>query len=402
MSSAPATGGGRNDAVLVDVVRTPSGKGKPGGSLSSLHPVDLMAGTIRDLLDRTGIDPGTVEDVIVGVLSQAGRQAVNVGRNAALAAGLPETVPGTTVDRQCGSALQAVQFAVSGVVAGFYDVVLAGGVEMMSHNPINHAWMGEDPWGDQIARRYPGGLVGQGLSAELVSARYGYGREQLDEFAVLSHQRAAAARDAGVFDTEISPVQTPQGELTQDETIRPHTGVADLARLSPVFRSEEAARRVPEAGWVVTAGNSSPLTDGASVALIMSAARAAQLGLRPRARFVAGAIVGSDPVEMLTGVVPATQRVLERGGLTLDDIDAYEVNEAFAPVPLYWRDTLHADPERLNPYGGAIALGHALGSSGTRLLATLLNRLERTGGRYGLETLCEGQGMANAMVIERL
>lgn len=391
-----------NEAVLVDVVRTPSGKGKPGGGLSSLHPVDLLAGAISELVTRTGVDPGAIEDVIVGVLSQAGRQAINVGRNAALAAGLPETVPGTTVDRQCGSALQATQFAVSGVVAGFYDVVLAGGVEMMSHNPINYAFMGEDPWGERIARRYPGGLVGQGLSAELVAARYGYGRDSLDEFAALSHQRATTARDAGVFGTEIVPVPTPQGDLKHDETIRPGTGLADLARLPAVFRSDEAARRIPEATWVVTAGNSSPLTDGASVALVMSAARAAQLGLRPRARFVAGAVVGSDPVEMLTGVVPATQRVLERAGLALDDVDAYEVNEAFAPVPLLWRDQLHADPERLNPYGGAIALGHALGSSGTRLLATLVNRLERTGGRYGLETLCEGQGMANAMIIERL
>ncbi|TKV57106.1 thiolase family protein [Nakamurella flava] len=391
-----------NEAVLVDVVRTPSGKGKPGGGLSALHPVDLLAGAIGELVTRTGIDPGAIEDVIVGVLSQAGRQAVNVGRNAALAAGLPETVPGTTVDRQCGSALQATQFAVSGVMAGFYDIVLAGGVEMMSHNPINHAFMGQDPWGERIARRYPGGLIGQGLSAELVAARYGYAREELDSFAALSHQRATTARDTGVFDVEIVPVGTPRGELRDDETIRSGTGLADLARLPAVFRSDEAARRIPEATWVVTAGNSSPLTDGASVALIMSASRAAQLGLRPRARFVAGAVVGSDPVEMLTGVVPATQRVLDRAGLTLADVDAYEVNEAFAPVPLYWRDQLHADPERLNPYGGAIALGHALGSSGTRLLATLLNRLERTGGRYGLETLCEGQGMANAIVIERL
>lgn len=391
-----------NDAVLIDVIRTPSGKGKPGGQLSSLHPVDLLAGTIRDLVTRTGIEPGLIEDVIVGVLSQAGRQAINVGRNAALAAGLPETVPGTTVDRQCGSSLQATQFAVSGVISGFYDIVLAGGVEMMSHNPINYAFMGETPWGTGISDRYPGGLIGQGWSAELVSSRYGYGRDELDAFALLSHQRAAAARDAGVFDSEISPVAVPGAELSTDETIRPQTSVASLAKLAPVFRTEQAEKRFPEANWVVTAGNSSPLTDGASVALIMSATRAAQLGLRPRARFVAGAVVGSDPIEMLTGVVPATQRVLDRGGLTIDDLDAYEVNEAFAPVPLLWRDSLHADPAKLNPYGGAIALGHALGSSGTRLLATLLTRLEQEGGRYGLETLCEGQGMANAMIIERL
>lgn len=390
------------DAVLVDIVRTPSGKGKIGGQLSSLHPVDLLAGTIQHLMARTGIDPGLIEDVIVGVLSQAGRQAINVGRNAALAAGLPETVPGTTVDRQCGSGLQATQFAVSGVISGFYDVVLAGGVEMMSHNPINHAFMGENPWGTKILDRYPGGLVGQGISAELVSARYGYDRDHLDAFALTSHQRAGQAQEAGVFDSEISPVALADGELRSDETIRPQTSLASLATLPPVFRTDRAAERFPEAKWVVTAGNSSPLTDGASVALIMSDTRAARLGLRPRARFVAGAVVGSDPIEMLTGVVPASQRALARGGLTIGDLDAYEVNEAFAPVPLLWQDSLHADPAKLNPYGGAIALGHALGSSGTRLLATLLTRLERSGGRYGLETLCEGQGMANAMIIERL
>lgn len=390
------------EAVLVDIVRTPSGKGKPGGQLSSVHPVDLLAGTIRDLMERTGIDPALVEDVIIGALSQAGKQAINVARNAVLAAGLPENIPGTTVDRQCGSSLQAAQFAVNGVISGFYDVVLAGGVEMMSNNPINYAFMGEDPWGNGIRERYEGGLIGQGISAELVSARYGYNRDALDEFALLSHQRAAAASDAGVFDAEISPVLLPTGKVLQDETIRPQTTLVSLARLPPVFRTDRGAERFPEANWVITPGNSSPLTDGASIALIMSAARAAELGLRPRARFVAGAVVGSDPIEMLTGVIPASRKVLQRSGLTIEELDAYEVNEAFAPVPLLWRDTLRADPAKLNPYGGAIALGHALGSSGTRLLGTLLNRLERTGGRYGLETICEGQGMANAMIIERL
>ena len=390
------------EAVLVDIVRTPSGKGKPGGQLSSLHPVDLLAGTIRDLLSRTGLDPALVEDVIIGSLSQAGKQAINIARNAVLAAGLPETIPGTTVDRQCGSSLQAAQFAVNGVISGFYDVVLAGGVEMMSNNPINYAFMGEDPWGKGIHERYDGGLIGQGISAELVSARHGYDREALDEFALLSHQRATAASEAGIFEPEISPVVLPTTKVMHDETIRPQTTLESLTRLPSVFRTEQAAQRFPEAGWVITPGNSSPLTDGASIALIMSGTRAAELGLRPRARFVAGAVVGSDPIEMLTGVIPASAKVLQRSGLSIDQLDSYEVNEAFAPVPLLWRDTLRADPDKLNPYGGAIALGHALGSSGTRLLGTLLNRLERTGGRYGLETICEGQGMANAMVIERL
>jgi len=390
------------EAVLVDIVRTPSGKGKSGGQLSAVHPVDLLAGTIQDLLSRSGIDPILIEDVIVGALSQSGKQSINIARNAVLAARLPETIPGTTVDRQCGSSLQAAQFAVNGVRSGFYDVVLAGGVEMMSNNPINYAFMGEDPWGTGIRERYEGGLIGQGISAELVSARYGYDRRALDEFALASHQRAAAANESGIFASEISPVTLSTGRVLLDETIRPQTTIESLGRLPSVFRTDQAAERFPEAGWVITPGNSSPLTDGASIALIMSANRAAELGLRPRARFVAGAVVGSDPIEMLTGVIPASEKVLERSGLTIDDLDAYEINEAFAPVPMLWRDKLHADPEKLNPYGGAIALGHALGSSGTRLLATLLNRLERTGGRYGLEAICEGQGMANAMVIERL
>ena len=390
------------DAVLVDIVRTPSGKGKQGGQLSSVHPVDLLAGTIRDLLGRNDIDPAVIDDVIVGALSQAGRQSINIARNAVLAAGLPDTVPGTTVDRQCGSSLQAAQFAVNGVISGFYDVVMAGGVEMMSSNPINYAFHGEDPWGESIRERYRGGLVGQGISAELVSARYGYDRDALDAFALLSHRRAAAASDDGIFDTEISPVILPSTKAVNDETVRPQTTLESLGRLAPVFRTDQAAERFPEARWVITAGNSSPLTDGASIALIMSATRADELGVRPRARFVGGAVVGSDPIEMLTGVIPASRKVLRRSGLTIDQMDSYEVNEAFAPVPLLWRDAMHADMEKLNPYGGAIALGHALGSSGTRLLATLLNRLERTGGRYGLETICEGQGMANAMIIERL
>lgn len=391
------------EAVLVDIIRTPSGRGKSGGQLSALHPVDLLAGTIRGLLDRSSIDSVLIEDVIIGALSQSGRQSVNIGRNAALAAGLPETVPGTTVDRQCGSSLQATQFAVNGILSGFYDVVLAGGVEMMSSNPINYATIGQDPWGSRIRRRFAGGLVGQGISAELVSARYGYKRDVLDEFALDSHRRAATASQTGVFDAEISPVPLPGGgDAVHDETIRPNSSMDHLSQLPPAFLTDEAAQRFPEAGWVITAGNSSPLTDGASIALIMSSTRANELGLRPRARFVAGAVVGSDPIEMLTGVVPATEKVLDRSGLAIEDIDAYEVNEAFAPVPLLWCDSLRADPEKLNAYGGAIALGHALGSSGTRILATLLNRLERTGGRFGLETICEGQGMANAMVIERI
>jgi acetyl-CoA acyltransferase len=388
------------DAVIVDVVRTPSGRGKPGGMLSGIHPADLLAGALRQLVERSDLDPALVDDVIGGCVSQIGEQSYNVVRTAALSAGFPEHVPGTTIDRQCGSSQQAAHFAAQGVIAGAYDVVIACGVESMSRVPLGSSTAGASPYGEGIRERYPDGLVGQGASAELIAARHGLGREALDAFAAQSHRRADAAAAAGLFERDL--VAAPGVESLVDETVRPGTDPAGLAGLKPAFHTEELAARFPEIGWRVTAGNSSPLTDGASAALIMSAERAARLGLRPRARFHSFAVTGSDPIMMLTGVVPATQRILERSGLTIEDIDAYEVNEAFASVPLYWLAQTGADPDRLNPRGGAIALGHALGSSGTRLLATLVNELEDGGGRYGLQTMCEGGGMANATIIERL
>jgi acetyl-CoA acyltransferase len=389
-------------AVIVDAVRTPAGKGKAGGALSGVHPVDLLATALAALVERNDLDPGVVDDVIAGCVSQAGEQAVNIARNAALAAGFPERVPGTTVDRQCGSSQQAAHFAAQGVIAGAYDVVVACGVESMSRAPMLSPLIGRDPYGLALAARYPGGLVAQGISAELVAARWGLSRRELDEYAVRSHRRAAEAAASGAFKSEVVPVQTGGGVVDTDETVRGGSTVEQLGGLRPSFVDEDAARRFPEIGWRVTAGNSSPLTDGASAVLIMSEARAVQLGLRPRARFHSFAVVGDDPVEMLTGVVPATAKVLDRGGLSVDDISAFEVNEAFACVPLAWQREVGVDDERLNVRGGAIALGHPLGASGTRLLTTLLGVLEDSGGRYGLQTMCEGGGMANATVIARL
>jgi acetyl-CoA acyltransferase len=386
-----------NNAVIVDVIRTASGKGKPGGALSGIHPVELLATTIRGLLQRSELDPELVDDVIAGCVSQSGEQAANVARNAALAAGLPETVPATTVDRQCGSSQQAAHFAAQGVIAGAYDVVIACGVESMSRVPMFSNFAGKDPY-QPLERRYPDGLVPQGISAELIAARWKLDRSTLDEFAAESHRRAAAATASGAFAAEILPI----GEHSVDETIRASTTVDGLAGLKPSFQDPALADRFPEIGWSITAGNSSPLTDGASAALIMSEERARTLGLTPRARFAGFAVTGSDPLLMLTGVIPATRKLLDRSGLSLDDIDAYEVNEAFAPVPLVWQQEFNADPGRLNPRGGAIALGHPLGASGTKLLTTLVNQLETTRGRYGLQTMCEGGGMANAMIIERL
>jgi acetyl-CoA acyltransferase len=380
-------------AVIVDALRTPSGRGKPGGALSHFHPVDLLATVLKELVARNDLDPALIDDVIGGCLSQVGEQSVNITRNAALAAGFPVSVPGTTIDRQCGSSQQAATFAAQGVIAGAYDIVIACGVELMSKNPIGYATLGMDPWGPMLNARYPEGLVGQGISAELIAGRWGFSREQLDEFSARSHRLAAAAD----FSSEILPI----GDLTIDETIRASTTVESLAGLKPAFYDEAMAARFPEIGWSITPGNSSPLTDGASAVLIMSEEKAALLGLTPRARFTSFAVVGSDPIEMLTGVIPATERILSRSGVGIDDIDTFEVNEAFAPVVLAWQHDLHADPDRVNPRGGAIALGHALGSSGTRLLTTMLNTLEQTGGRVGLQVMCEGAGMSNATLIER-
>ncbi|MFF7549657.1 thiolase family protein [Streptomyces canus] len=387
-----------NDAVIVDVVRTASGKGKPGGALSGHHPVDLLATVLAALVERNGLDPAQVDDVIGGCVSQVGEQAFNITRTALLAAGFPESVPATSIDRQCGSSQQAGHFAAQGVFAGVYDIVIACGVESMSRVPMGSSAVGADTSGEGLRRRYPDGLIPQGLSAELLAVRWKLEREELDAFAERSHQRAWATTEAGGFANEIVAV----GGHTADETVRATTTAEGLAGLRPAFTGVPGAERFPEIDWRITPGNSSPLTDGASAALIMSAATAERLGLRPRARYHSFAVCGSDPMLMLDGVIPATHKILERSGLSIDAIDAYEVNEAFAPVPLLWQREFDADPERLNPRGGAIALGHPLGASGTRLLSTLVNHLEATGGRYGLQTMCEGGGMANATIIERL
>ena len=381
-------------AVIVDALRTPSGRGKAGGALAAWHPVDLLATVLAELVARNDLDPGLVDDVIGGCVTQAGRQSLNATRSAVLAAGFPESVPATTVDRQCGSSQQAVAFAAQGVVAEAYEIVIACGVEMMSNTPINSARMGEDRFGSMIAARYPLGMVSQGVAAELVAKRWHLSREMLDAFAERSHRLAGAAD----FSAEMLEI----GELSTDETIRPGTTLAGLASLAPAFRDAEMQERFPSLDWRITAGNSSPLTDGASAVLMMSEERALELGLVPRARIHAMAVTGSDPIEMLTGIIPVTRKILDRTGLGIDDLDTIEVNEAFACVPLAWQHEFAADASVLNPRGGAIALGHALGSSGTRLLTTMLGQLERTGGRYGLQVMCEGGGMANATIIERL
>lgn len=393
-------------AVIVDIVRTASGKGKPGGALSTVHPVNLLSSTMQQLLARTGVDSNLIEDVIIGCVGQVGDQGVNVARSAVLAAGFAESVPATTIDRQCGSSQQAVHFAAQGVLAGAYDIVIAGGVESMSRVPMFAGMHGGDPLAP-LSVRYPEGLVNQGVSAEIIAGRWKMSRAELDDYAARSHERAAAHAASGGFDREIVPVDlvTAEGHKTQhvsDETVRASTTVEGLAGLRPSFFDDTVGQRFPEIDWSVTPGNSSPLTDGASAALIMSEERAHALGLKPRARFHTFAVTGSDPLLMLTGVIPATELALKRSGLRIDDIDAFEVNEAFAPVPLAWQREFGVDSAKLNPRGGAIALGHPLGASGTRLLATLVNHLEATGGRYGLQTMCEGGGMANATIVEVL
>jgi acetyl-CoA acyltransferase len=389
-------------AVIVDAVRSPMGQGKPGGALSSVHPVDLLAQVLTALIGRSDLDPGQVDDVLVGCVGQAGEQSATPGRMAWLAAGFPAHVPSVTIERKCGSGQQAVDFAVQGIAAGAYDIAIAAGVESMSRVPMGSARMGADPFGPQVRARY-GDLVPQGVSAELVADKFGLTREALDGYSVQSHHRAARTREAGGFDAEIVPVTLADGTVVSgDATIRPGTSAARLAELAPAFGTDELRARFPQLDWKVTAGNSSQITDGAAAVLLMSEERAGQLGLRPRARVVASAVCGDDPLLMLTGPIPATQRVLDRAGLGVEDLAAVEVNEAFAAVPLAWLGEFGADPARLNPRGGAIALGHPLGASGCRLLATLLGELDATRGRYGLQTMCEAGGMANAMIVERL
>jgi acetyl-CoA acetyltransferase family protein len=378
------------------------GRGRPGGALSGVHPVELLAQTISALLSRTGIDPARVDDVVTGCVSQAGEQSGNVGRMAWLAAGLPEQVPAVTVERKCGSSQQAVHFAAAGIMSGQYDVVVVAGVESMSRVSMGSNRLGADIHGPSVTARYAPGLVSQGVAAELVAARWKLSRDQLDEYAARSHRLAGEAADSGAFDGEIVPITLPDGSVVErDESIRRGTTTERLACLPTVFADEAVADRFPEIGWSVTAGNSSQLTDGASAILLTSERTAAQLALRPRARFRGFAVRGDDPIAMLTAPSPATRRVLERAGLTLDDVDHYEVNEAFASVPLAWLEEFDADPDRLNPRGGAIALGHPLGASGARLTTTMLCALEATSGRIGLQTMCEAGGMANALLLER-
>ncbi len=407
------------EAVVVEAIRTPVGRGKPGGALSAIHPADLLGGVLKALIERTGIDPELVDDVVTGCVSQVGEQTFNAGRNAWLGAGLPESVPATTLDRQCGSSQQAAHFAAQGVIAGAYDVAIACGVESMSRVPMGSSLAGANPFGEGMTARYAQtGLVPQGIGAEMIAARWGIERDEIDRMALASHQRAAAARDAGAFDDEIVGVRTPSGPaagaadpghdavdasgtVTRDEGIR-QTSLESLAALQPAFFTDDLAQRFPELGWVVTAGNSSQISDGAAALLVMTPEKAEELGLTPRWRFHAFALAGTDPVTMLTGPIPATQKVLSRSGLGLADIDHFEINEAFATVVAAWLRELKADPERVNPRGGAMALGHPLGGSGARLMTTMLHALEQTGGRFGLQSMCEGGGLANATVIERL
>jgi acetyl-CoA acyltransferase len=385
-------------AVIVDAVRSPFGKGRAGGALAGIHPVDLLAHVLETLLSRNGIDPGTVDDVIAGCGIPAGEQAGNIARHAVLAAGFPESVPGVSIDRKCGSSQQAVHFAAQGVMAGAYDVVVAAGVEMMSAVPMKANRLGRDSLGPRLRRRYPDGLVSQGISAELIAAKWSLGRSALDDYALRSHRLAAAAQSEGRLASEIVAVEG----VEHDEGIRPASTPEALASLRPAFADEEQARRFPQIQWVVTAGNSSPITDGASAVLVMSQERADILGLPARAAVRHFAVTGDDPILMLTGVIPATAKVLDRAGLTVDDIDVFEVNEAFASVVLAWLAETGADPDKVNPNGGAIAFGHPVGASGGRLMASAVNALEERGGRYGLVIMCESGGMANATVIERL
>jgi acetyl-CoA acyltransferase len=389
-------------AVIVDAVRTAGGK--RNGKLRNWHAVDLASEPLRALQARNDLDPALVDDVITGCVMQVGEQSNNIARNAVLAAGWPESVPATTVDRQCGSSQQAIHFAAQGVMAGVYDVVVALGVEGMTRTPMGSSapkGLGH-PFGPRVRARYAdqGGLVNQGIAAELIADRWDISRTAMDEFSAESHRRAARARAEGRFDHAIVaiPVRDDEGSDTDelfgaDEGIRPDTTVETLAALKPAFKPE---------GGRITAGNSSQITDGAAAVLIMSEERANSLGLTPRARFHAFALAGVDPVTMLTGPIPATTTVLERGKLSLADIDLVEINEAFAPIVLAWAKEHHPDMAKVNVNGGAIALGHPLGASGAKLMATLVNELERTGGRYGLQTMCEGGGLANATIIERL
>jgi acetyl-CoA acetyltransferase family protein len=382
------------EAVIVEAVRTPVGR--RGGKLKDWHPVDLLAFALDALIRRAGIDPGQIDDVIAGCVSQVGEQAVNVARNAVLAAGFPESVPGVTIDRQCGSSQQAVHFAAQGVIAGAYDAAIACGVEVMSRVPLGSSYGNGpgQPFGPRMRARYGDGLVHQGISAELIADRWNLSRADLDALSLESHRRAARASAEGIFEREIVPLPARDGgePIARDEGFRTDTSMEKLASLKPAFKEDGR----------ITAGNSSQISDGAAALLIMERGVAERMGLRPRARFVSVALAADDPIQMLTAPIPATRRALERAGLDLDAIDLAEVNEAFASVVLAWQRETGADLDRVNVNGGAIALGHPLGASGARLMTTLLHELERRAGHYGLQTMCEGGGMANATIVERL
>ena len=377
------------DAVIVEAVRTPTGK--RNGGLATIQPTDLSAHILRALAERSGIEPADVDDVIWGCVGQVKEQAHDIARNAVLAAGWPESVPGVTVDRQCGSSQQAVSFAAASVIAGHYDLVVAGGVESMSRVPMGSSSGGEWTLGDGFRDRYGDTAPHQGLGAEMIAERWGFSRRQLDEFSLGSHTKAMAAQDEGRFDGEIAPVTDPAGvKVLADEGVRRNSSIESLGALKPAFKPD----------GVITAGNASQVSDGASAVLITTSERAAELGLTPVVRIHTAVVTGAEPMIMLTGPIPATAKVLKRSGLSIDDIGVFEVNEAFAPVPLAWLTETGADGARLNPNGGAIALGHPLGGSGTRLMTTMIHHLRANNIRYGLQTMCEGGGQANATILE--
>jgi acetyl-CoA acetyltransferase family protein len=395
------------EAVIVEAIRTPIGR--RGGAYADVHPVDLLSAVLRDLIDRTGLDAALVDDHIAGCVSQVGDQSLNVARNAWLAAGLAEGVPSTTVDRQCGSSQQAIHFAAQGVMAGAYDLVVASGLEHMTRVPLGSSTAGGNPFPPSLSVRYEGKLVPQGISAELIASRWQISREEQDDLGYRSHERAARATREGWFREHLLLLKPDGGgeSLDRDEGVRMEPDRDRMRSLEPAFRSPAFEEMFPgRLGWTVTAGNSSQISDGAAAVMVASAEWAEELGLRPRARLVSFAVVGDDPVLMLTGPIPATRTVLDRAGLVLEDIDVVEINEAFASVVLAWKRELQIPAawfdQHVNPNGGAIAMGHPVGASGARLMADLVAELERRKGRYGLQVMCEGGGMANATVLERI